>query len=119
VPETTKLLVVDDDVLVLEVTAEILRGEGYEVLVAESADEALSLLAADNAVALVVTDVLMPRKDGFALALEARQMYPSLPFILVTAYSRAPDLDGSIGAVLRKPFRAQQLVELVARTLAK
>jgi CheY-like chemotaxis protein len=114
---TAKVLVVDDEDLVREASAEMLIDEGYEVLVAASADEALKLLAREP-FDIVVSDVRMPRKDGFALAAEARQIWPQLPFVFITGYMLSPEnVEGSTGSILWKPFKQRELIDLVERTL--
>ena len=94
------ILVVDDKSLVREAIADMLGSEGYSVLVAGSADEALQILADGARLDLIVSDVRMPDKDGFSLAVEVRQTHPELPFVFLAGYMLSPERDAALGRVL-------------------
>ena len=111
------VLVVDDEPLVLEAVADMLTSEGYTVLVAGSADEALQILADGAHLDLIVSDVRMPKKDGFSLAVEVRQTHPGLPFVFITGYMLSPERDAALGRVLWKPFKPKELIEAVEQAL--
>jgi CheY-like chemotaxis protein len=118
VPRGT-VLVVDDDDAVREVAEAILRGVGFDVVVANDAAGALQVLQNGTpAVDLVITDVLLPGMDGFALAATLRKIRPTLPIIFLSGYSRADTLDGAFGPMLTKPFRADDLSAAVSRVVA-
>ena len=115
-----RLLVVDDDDGVRRVVAAILEDEGYEVLTASDADEALSVLT-DHAVALVVSDVKMPSRDGLWLLRQIRPMYVDTAVILLTGYG---EVDSAVEALkegaydyLRKPVRVNELSAAVVKAL--
>jgi two-component system, cell cycle sensor histidine kinase and response regulator CckA len=116
------VLVVDDDRGVRGLTARMLRTEGYKVLEAGSAVEALRTLESDPSVRLVVTDIVMPEMDGLALADRALARAPHLRVVLMTGH--APELTARLERrdarlpVLRKPFTAEQLLGKVRDTLA-
>jgi PAS domain S-box-containing protein len=117
-PDHTKVavLVVDDEPALLETVAQALRQSGYEVLPAASGDEALNI-AATQKFGMLVTDLMMPHIDGVSLAQRLRAIYPDLPVLFITGYAggdltlRLPENAN----VLRKPFRALDLVTSVAR----
>ena len=96
-PAAAVVLVVDDEPLVREAVADMLGSEGYSVLVAGSADEALQVLADGARVDLIVSDVRMPHKDGFSLAVEVRQTHQTLPFVFITGYMLSPERDAAGG----------------------
>jgi len=117
----TKILVVEDEALVRMVIAMHLADEGFEVLEAADADEALALLEADPAVRLVFTDVDMPgSRDGLQLSRYVRDRWPPVR-IIVTSGKRMVDItdlpDG--GMFFAKPYQLDALTmairELVAR----
>jgi two-component system, cell cycle sensor histidine kinase and response regulator CckA len=116
------VLVVDDDRGVRRLTARMLRTEGYKVLEAESAGEALEVLESDPTIRLMVTDIVMPEMDGLALADRALAKVPHLRVVLMTGH--APELTAHLKLrdsplpVLLKPFTAEQLVDKVRDTLA-
>ena len=116
------VLVVDDDRGVRRLTARMLRTEGYQVLEAGSAVEALRTLENDPAIGLLVTDIVMPEMDGLALADRALARSPHLRVVLMTGH--APELTAQLELresslpVLLKPFTAEQLLGKVRDTLA-
>ncbi len=120
VAPSARILVAEDEEQLRELTAEILSGEGYEVVTADNGDDAMSLLAADRSIALLLTDIKMPGAlDGWALARAARSLRPDLRVIYMTAYATLPPegTGASYGPVLRKPWRPTQLLSCIRQTL--
>jgi CheY-like chemotaxis protein len=114
----TTILMVEDDADVLATTAQVISGLGYQLLQANSAEQALALLATDRVIDVLFTDVVMPdsRLNGVQLAHAARRLRPELPVVLTSGYS-ADALDGGIPAgvaVLPKPYRIADLVAVLA-----
>jgi two-component system cell cycle sensor histidine kinase/response regulator CckA len=119
-PET--ILVVDDEAPVRVLLADALRRLGYQVLTAEDAAAALTLLREHRErVRLLLTDMVMPGKSGRDLAREAQQLNPNLPVLLISGYP-----DRSIGseagriprsAFLQKPFALDVLALRVRQML--
>ena len=73
--------------LIRSVVADELREQGYEVIEAETGDEAAALLEHES-FDLLLTDVRMPGKlDGIDLALRARRLRPKLPVLVVSGYA--------------------------------
>lgn len=110
------VLVVDDEPSLLDSVAQTLRRSGYEVHVASNGAEALEVASAAT-FGLLVTDLVMPRMDGVTLAERLRLMRPELPVLFITGHV-AVDLSRRLpedATVLRKPFRALDLVSSVAR----
>lgn len=79
------LLVVDDEPSILELSYEILNAKGYRVLTANNGEKALSILA-ENPVDLIVSDVIMPKMDGYQLAARAQQLYPQIKIQIVSGF---------------------------------
>ncbi|HUC37173.1 MAG TPA: response regulator [Acidimicrobiales bacterium] len=108
------VLVVDDEEDVRSSAADILRGEGYDVVEACDGEEALQLLRR-RSVSVMVLDVRMPRRDGIAV-LDALAQPP--PAVVVSAYCLDPStkrrLGKKIAAFLKKPFPPMRLLEEVA-----
>ena len=111
------VLVVDDDSLVLTSTCLLLEDLGHRVVTAVSAAQALKVLASDQIIDLVITDMAMPQMDGAALAQQIRNLKPDLPIILATGY--AERLEGFATKLprLSKPFTQLNLVEIIATTM--
>jgi CheY-like chemotaxis protein len=122
--QSARILVVDDEMHVRDVLATQLEEVGYDVLVAPDGSRALALIAAGEAVDLLVTDLSMPGMNGFAVIRAAQQHRPGLPAILLTGYagdSAAMAAGGSIGGsflLLRKPIPMQDLVDRIQTLLA-
>jgi DNA-binding NtrC family response regulator len=119
----TKILLVDDDAAFLNSTQRYLQTAGYEVLEARNGNEAIGLLRAQR-VDLVITDILMPEKDGLEIIPEIRLRWPELKIIAVSGggYCDAGmyvDLSLKLGATqaLEKPFAQEKLLAVLRKCL--
>jgi len=110
-----RVLVVDDDPVVREVTVESLREFGYSTVEADSGEAALTLLRCEDRCDLVVMDEVMPGLSGQETVRLARCARPGLKVLFVTGY--AGDDDGGDDIWLQKPFKARNLAEAVAKAL--
>ena len=113
------LLVVDDDPMVRDLEAQLLRLEGYTVLEAEGAAKALRLAREAAAIHLLITDFSMPEVDGLELTRRFRAVHPKTPVLMVSGslpliQHKADDLDRF--ETLAKPFQFGELLHKV-RTL--
>lgn len=81
--KTKRILVIDDEPTALDLLQRILEGEGYEVLMAANGQEGVELFRR-NPCDLVITDIVMPLKDGLQTILELRDECPDLPFIAIS-----------------------------------
>ncbi|MBC7522208.1 MAG: response regulator, partial [Sandarakinorhabdus sp.] len=106
-------LLVDDEALVRMGTADMLADMGYEVVEANSGEQALRLLDEGVAPDLLITDYLMPGMGGAGLVMAVRARKPGLPILIVSGYAEpagiAPDLPR-----LTKPFRSADLAKSIA-----
>jgi CheY-like chemotaxis protein len=110
-----KLLVVDDDPGIRRLMQTMLERVGYEVVCADSAEEAARIMA-DIPFDLVITDVLMPGRDGTLFIADIRRRYLAVRIIAASgggmvgpgAYLQAASSLGA-DAVLPKPFSLRQL----------
>ena len=112
-----RVLVVDDDPTVREVTAGFMAELGHEVLEAADGPAALRLLEEEPGVRLMVADFAMPRMNGAELSERARALRPGLLVLVVTGYAELGALLADV-PVLRKPYRQAELAERVAVLLA-
>lgn len=121
-PRGQTVLIVDDEEPVRRVASRLLARSGYEVREAANGAEALRVLAAANgAIDLLVSDIIMPEMGGLELARRAAADFPGLPILLISGYSDSQDLGQSIPAdldLLQKPFSGNELAAAVARCLA-
>ncbi|PYT31770.1 MAG: hypothetical protein DMG58_11510 [Acidobacteria bacterium] len=113
-----EILVVDDEPSVRSVAKRLLERSGYQALEAGSGEEALRVLHQQPyAIALLLTDIIMPGLSGTQLAVAARKVQPALPVVFMSGYcsSVGEPLDGY--QCLPKPFKRQELVSLAAEAL--
>ncbi len=107
-----KVLVVDDEPLVLDVVAEMLQELGCDVETSTRPDEALTRLSSDPGIQVLVADVNMPGLDGRHLAFRAKQMQPDLQVLLLSGL----DNDGYGFPIIRKPFLQSDLRRVMSTT---
>lgn len=117
----SKILVVDDEAVVRELTVEILRRSGYKPHGVPSARHALELLD-EESFDLVVSDVVMPEMTGVEFLYELRTRRPDLPVVLMTGGSKEPErttkaVELGATALLYKPFSHAELNAAVAAAL--
>jgi CheY-like chemotaxis protein len=118
-PRADTVLVVEDEVLVRFALAELLRNEGYAVIEAANADEALEVLATPEPIDLVLTDVNMPGSlDGVALGRHVRATRPALKVIVVSGLTTPDHAKGVADAFLVKPYTPRDITMTVATLLA-
>ncbi|MGA9890767.1 MAG: response regulator [Xanthobacteraceae bacterium] len=105
------VLVVDDEPLVLEVTATMLDDLGCETVTAASGKEALEKLATDQRIEILVTDINMPGMDGYTLTKSATQMREDLKIIVLSGGASG----GNGFPLIRKPFLERDLKKAMAQ----
>jgi DNA-binding response OmpR family regulator len=118
-----RILVIDDDIEIIGMLKKTLVRSGYEVMVAADGDEALKLqkmTAAD----LIITDLIMPRKEGLETIMEFRRDYPSVKIIAMSGggklepetYLKTANFLGA-QATLAKPFELEEMLREVKKLL--
>jgi CheY-like chemotaxis protein len=119
-----RILVVDDEPVVAEVAASMLRRLGYDVTTCAGAERALELLAAaPDSWALVLSDLNMPRLTGLDLIRRLRDAGNAIPCLLATGFIDSASTESEaralgIGEILEKPFTKESLGRAVAAVLA-
>jgi DNA-binding response OmpR family regulator len=117
-----RILVVDDDEMVLMALDELLKWEGYEIQTVSSGSEALQKLD-ESHYDLIMLDVIMPEMDGFELCklVREKEKYKETPVIFLTAKSRDEDrvrgLEAGANLFLSKPISPDKLLGIVADAL--
>ena len=116
-----RILIVDDEEVLRDVLETVLRREGFDVLLASSGEEALSVLDGEEEVDLVILDIMLPGISGIDTLRSIRVSTPSLPVIIITAFS---SIDGAIEAMkhgafhyIPKPFKNEEVVLTVNKAL--
>jgi len=116
-----KILVIDDDPHIRGLIVAILMQDGHEALEAKDGEEGISLFRA-NAPVLVITDILMPEKDGIETIRELRGDAFTGPIIAISASGgKFLSIAKKFGAdlVLAKPFSPQDLIDAVGKLLSR
>jgi putative nucleotidyltransferase with HDIG domain len=116
-----RILVVDDEETIREIVSSMLHGAHFQTRQAASGIEALSILESGDQFDLVLSDLMMAEMDGIALLERAKERYPDMPIVMVTAVH---DIQVALQALrngaydyLLKPFEREQLLATVRRAL--
>ena len=121
VPPGTRVLLAEDDPDVRRVTTRVLERTGFEVVACEDGQEAVEVLESGQRFALLLTDVVMPRKSGRELADRAKEIDPWMPALYMSGYTEdiisSHDVMTQDMSFLRKPFTARDLLEAVGLSL--
>ena len=119
----TKILVIDDDPEMRHMIGQILTAAGHEVLEAKDGKEGMRLFHLHQP-ALVITDILMPEKDGLETILEMRSTASTVAIIAISDGGASStmmflDMAKKLGAdvTIAKPFGERELVDAVSRLL--
>jgi hypothetical protein len=112
-----RILVVDDEEAILEITRETLAAFNYRVLATSSSKEAIALFSRHcGEIDLVITDLLMPELDGPALVHTLRKIEPGVKIVAVSGLSRGVE-DLKIAGFLKKPFNTPTLLKTIRSAL--
>ncbi len=113
-----KILIADDELNMLLVLEAMLEKEGYDVITAGDGVEALNLLEGDD-IAVIVTDLKMPKLDGLGLLSRVVKEYPSIPVIIITAHGTVETAVEALkkGAFdyITKPFEQEDLKNIIRK----
>lgn len=119
-----RILVIDDDPWVVKIFRQILEDEGHTVFTANNGQEGLDLFR-QNPAELIITDMVMPVKDGLKLIMELEKEFPNVPAIAISGGGviepeRYLTLAESIGTrkTLTKPVSKQDLIDAVNSVLS-
>lgn len=118
-----KVLIVDDDKESRELLCEVLDANGYGVAAVEDGRGAREALRRDGDYRIVIADLRMPEETGLDLIRSLRQQNSKLEVVLMSSFisgaerKRAKELGAS--AMLEKPFRLSELLQVVAELASK
>jgi DNA-binding NtrC family response regulator len=116
-----KILVVDDEDIVLESCRRVLEGR-YAVVPARSVDEALEVMRREP-IGMILLDIKMPGKDGMSLLRVVKEKWPHIPVIVMSGYTTAEMVEQvsrtEAATFIAKPFTPNELVEAVDKVIEK
>ncbi len=117
-----KILVIDDESIVLESCRKILSSDGFEVVLVPTVDDALAALV-QGQFALLLIDIKMPERDGLFFMDVLRERGEEIPMVVMSGYHTAETMEEakSRGAVafIPKPFTPDELLSAVRRVIGK
>jgi DNA-binding response OmpR family regulator len=115
----TRILVIDDDQLVLDMLYDSLTREGYDVLRASNGKQGLSLFRKEP-VDLIITDIIMPEKEGIETIIELRKDFPDVKIIAISGGGRVGTKDYlqmakmfGVQRTFTKPVARKQLLDAI------
>ena len=118
-----RILVIDDDVQIRQLLKMMLEQAGYEVLAAENGNEGTKLFRTER-IDLVITDIIMPGKEGIEIIRDLQHDFPEVKIIAISGGGRVSGKDylriaGRFGAdrTFSKPFECDALLEAVQELL--
>jgi DNA-binding response OmpR family regulator len=117
-----RILICDDDPVILRLLQVNLELEGYEVLLAHDGEEAYDVASNENP-DLVILDIMMPRMDGYQAvqALKGDVKTSAIPVVFLSAKAQQSDIDRGlrhgVSDYLTKPFDPGELLEIVKRLI--
>ncbi len=113
-----RILIVDDDAIVVHSCRRILEAEGMDIQSADTVAAGLSILAAEE-IDLMITDIKMPGQDGFELIKRARKIRLEMPILMMTGYLTAETIEAGRRAgaddCIAKPFTPEELIQAVQK----
>ena len=117
-----KILVIDDEPVILNSCRKVLEEDGFDVYLVPSADEALKAMKKE-VFDLLLVDVKMPKHDGIYLMQKVKEKWPDVPIIVMSGYP-TPDTitDGAkmgADAFIAKPFTPDELLETIRQVIQK
>jgi CheY-like chemotaxis protein len=118
-----KVLVIDDDGLVRDTIVRILARKGYDVIVATDGRRGVQMFCRERP-DLVITDIIMPEKEGLETIREIRAVCSDAKIIAISGGARIGNMDflemaGKLGAseIIPKPFGPSELLSVVSRCI--
>lgn len=115
----TRILIIDDDVQVLDMLRQTLENEGYEIITAPNGKEGAHLYREDPA-DLVITDIIMPEKEGLETIIELKKDFPDVKIIAISGGGKSnPEeylqMAKMLGAkhIFAKPVEREELLKAV------
>jgi DNA-binding NtrC family response regulator len=117
-----KILVVDDESIVLDSCKRVLEADGFDASLVPSADKALEAMEYGD-FALLLIDVKMPGHDGIYLMREVKEKWPDIPIIVMSGYHTLETIEEAIetgaDAFIPKPYTHDELLEKVRKVMEK
>jgi DNA-binding NtrC family response regulator len=123
--QSARILIIDDEVQIREMLSQMLTREGYQVVHARDGKEGMQACR-EQTIDLIITDIIMPEKDGIEMILELRHGFPALKVIAISGGGRLGpngylEMAKKLGAhrTFFKPFNRKEILDAVQELLTK
>jgi CheY-like chemotaxis protein len=116
-----KILIVEDDGLVVNIVSYLLEKEGFDIVVAKDGNEGIEVLEIENP-DLILMDLVLPYRSGLEVTSLAKQKFPYTPIIVVSSLGLIDEtiqeaLNLGVSGVVSKPFLPSDLITKIKSTL--
>jgi DNA-binding NtrC family response regulator len=122
IDQPSRIIVVDDDEVILKTMTEYLEQKDYNVIAVDNGLEALKMFeAVKGGFDLLITDLVMPNIGGVAIISIVKRRYPKVPIIAITGWGEHPEaLAKEVEAdfVLEKPFKLDEINRIIRNLLS-
>jgi DNA-binding NtrC family response regulator len=117
-----KILIVDDQKIVLDSCKRILEEGCFSVTLATSADEAVGWIKKES-FTLILLDIKMPGRDGMSLMRQVKERWPQIPIIVMSGYS-TPEMLAEVSETdaatfIAKPFTPDELLDAISQVIQR
>jgi CheY-like chemotaxis protein len=116
------VLVAEDDKLIRTIFAEIVEGEGFDVVEADNGQRALDIVTSRK-IDMIISDMKMPVMNGFDLLVAVKKSHPEIPVTVITGfnseYLEADAMAAGADAYITKPFRVDDVSETLRKMYQK
>ena len=118
-----RVLIIDDDTAIREVIQRMLSDDGFETLTAANGKEGLRIVKNDPGISIVITDLIMPEKEGIETIRELKRDFPHVKILAISGGNSGGNADNYLNMAkmmgadltLSKPFVKQDLIEAMQR----
>jgi DNA-binding NtrC family response regulator len=119
----TRILIIDDESMIRDLLVNILEREGYETITASGGKDGIKIYQ-ENPTDLIITDLLMPEKDGIETIMELRRDFQDVKIIAMSGGGKIDpetylEIAKTMGAIktIEKPFNLRELLKTVQELL--
>jgi len=116
-----KILLVDDEEIIRQITADTLRDAGYDVITARDGTEAIELYKENGSIDLVIVDMVMPNQNGTETFYKLKELDENCKVILSSGFPKGEDIQilqaAGLLAFVRKPYHNEELLEILSEVL--
>lgn len=114
-----KILMIDKDKRLTDITKDVFEYEGFKIITSNDGEDAMNKINIEKDFDLVITDIKMPKKDGFEIVKELRESGNSIPIIFLTGNSnmitKEKAIQSGVNEYIIKPIDFSKLIERIKK----